>query len=260
MRFAIAMVCGIALSFGTANEARGWSAGAGQDAGTATSTAGMLQHFAGEWSWKFHDNTFVTMTLTFEGDHLAGSMTNGYIRGNAEGEITDAGSEPGTSPVVRAFLTGKVLHVVVKDEKDGSLAEWAMTLRPGADAADVAPADAEGAKMLKPWTALRVRVDEKGNRLAMIGGEVSTPKLVKSVPPKFSERARRHRFKGACVVGIVVGVDGKPEQVTVVHSSGEEDLDRSAVEAVEQYRFKPAMRGGVAVPVQLNVEVNFEVI
>src|SRR5665213_4339129 len=34
-------------------------------------------------------------------------------------------------------------------------------------------------------------------------------------------------------------------------------LDEKAVEAVKQYRFKPAMEGGKPVPVELNIEVNF---
>jgi protein TonB len=36
-------------------------------------------------------------------------------------------------------------------------------------------------------------------------------------------------------------------------------LDEKAVEAVKQYRFKPAMEGGKPVPVELNVEVNFQI-
>jgi protein TonB len=36
-------------------------------------------------------------------------------------------------------------------------------------------------------------------------------------------------------------------------------LDEKAVEAVRQYRFKPAMKDGRPVPVEIYVEVNFQI-
>ena len=36
-------------------------------------------------------------------------------------------------------------------------------------------------------------------------------------------------------------------------------LDEKAMEAVKQYKFKPAMEGGKPVLVELNVEVNFQI-
>jgi protein TonB len=35
-------------------------------------------------------------------------------------------------------------------------------------------------------------------------------------------------------------------------------LDEKAVEAVKQYKFKPAMMQGKPVPVEINIEVNFQ--
>ena len=36
-------------------------------------------------------------------------------------------------------------------------------------------------------------------------------------------------------------------------------LDEKAVEAVRQYKFKPAMENGKPVPVEIYVEVNFQI-
>jgi protein TonB len=36
-------------------------------------------------------------------------------------------------------------------------------------------------------------------------------------------------------------------------------LDEKAIEAVQQYRFKPAMENGKPVLVELNIEVNFQI-
>ena len=49
---------------------------------------------------------------------------------------------------------------------------------------------------------------------------------------------------------------GQPEGVRVLRSLGL-GLDQKAVEAVRQWRFHPAMRGGQPIPVILTVEVNF---
>jgi protein TonB len=36
-------------------------------------------------------------------------------------------------------------------------------------------------------------------------------------------------------------------------------LDEKAVDAVKQYKFKPATQDGKPVPVQVNLEVNFQI-
>jgi protein TonB len=59
-------------------------------------------------------------------------------------------------------------------------------------------------------------------------------------------------------VSLIVGADGKPRNVHVLRGVGM-GLDEKAVEAVQQYKFKPAMQNGKAVAVYLNVEVNFQI-
>ena len=55
-----------------------------------------------------------------------------------------------------------------------------------------------------------------------------------------------------------VGPDGVPSHVHVIRAVGM-GLDQKAVEAVQQYRFKPAMENGKPVTVEMNVEVNFQI-
>ena len=89
-----------------------------------------------------------------------------------------------------------------------------------------------------------------------IGGDVSAPKLVYAPDPEFTEKARRAKYQGACVIAVIIDAQGNPERVQVVRHLGM-GLDKKAVEAVKQYRFKPAMRLGNPVAVQANIEVNF---
>jgi protein TonB len=59
------------------------------------------------------------------------------------------------------------------------------------------------------------------------------------------------------VVSCVVDVKGQPKQVAVSRSLSRA-FDKSAVHAVKQYRFEPAVFEGTVVPVKVNIEVNFK--
>lgn len=97
-----------------------------------------------------------------------------------------------------------------------------------------------------------------GNGVKNIGNGVIGPKIIYQPEPEFSEEARKAKFMGVVTVSIVVDATGKPQNVKVLRGVGM-GLDEKAVEAVRQYRFKPATENGKAVAVYLNVEVNFEI-
>ena len=91
-----------------------------------------------------------------------------------------------------------------------------------------------------------------------IGGGVSAPQLIYSVEPEFSEEARKAKVAGNVLVNLWVDQNGNPSHVHVIRGVGM-GLDEKAVEAVRQYRFKPALENGKPVLVELNVEVNFQI-
>ena len=91
-----------------------------------------------------------------------------------------------------------------------------------------------------------------------IGGGVSAPVLIFSVEPEFSEEARKAKVAGNVLVNLWVDTSGNPSHVHVIRGVGM-GLDEKAVEAVKQYKFKPAMENGKPVLVELNVEVNFQI-
>jgi protein TonB len=94
--------------------------------------------------------------------------------------------------------------------------------------------------------------------LRKVGGGVSSPVVIYQVEPEFSEEARKAKFMGVVTVNLVVDTHGLPQNVHVLRGAGM-GLDDKAVAAVKQYRFKPAMEGGKPVPVELNVEVQFQI-
>lgn len=97
-----------------------------------------------------------------------------------------------------------------------------------------------------------------GGGLMHPGGGVSNPVLVYAPDPEFSDEARRAKYQGVCVVGLIVDAQGNPQRVRVVRPLGM-GLDEKALEAVRQYKFKAAMYQGHPVPVEINIEVNFRI-
>ena len=104
--------------------------------------------------------------------------------------------------------------------------------------------------------------DVGANGVYKIGGDVSAPVLVSAVEPKMSEEVRHAHFKGQVLVKINVDKNGNPTHIHVIRRIGANGigmgLDESAVEAVRQYKFKPAMKNGKPVMVEMNIEVNFQ--
>jgi bla regulator protein blaR1 len=96
-------------------------------------------------------------------------------------------------------------------------------------------------------------------KLPLIGGlskPVSRPKPIYTPDPEYSEIARKYRQEGTCLVGVVVGADGRPDSIWIIRPLGY-GLDQKAVETLRTWRFQPATREGAAVPVMIVVEVSF---
>jgi TonB family protein len=56
----------------------------------------------------------------------------------------------------------------------------------------------------------------------------------------------------------IVGVDGRPSSIRIIRSLDQRNgLDREAVKAMEQWRFKPGLHKGKPAPVQMIVEMHF---
>jgi len=95
-----------------------------------------------------------------------------------------------------------------------------------------------------------------GGGVFRVGGGVSAPSIIHKVDPQYSEEARKARYQGTVVLEAIVQKDGTVQIVRVVRSLGF-GLDEKAIEALRQWKFSPAKQNGVAVPVALNIEVNF---
>ncbi len=98
-----------------------------------------------------------------------------------------------------------------------------------------------------------------GGGLRHVGGTVSAPEVLHQVEPEFSEEARKAKVSGNVQVYLWVDEHGNPTHVRVTRGMGL-GLDEKAVEAVRQYKFKPAMENGRPVTVEMYVDVNFQIL
>jgi protein TonB len=90
------------------------------------------------------------------------------------------------------------------------------------------------------------------------GGGVSLPSVVRQVNPGYTQEAKDQRIEGSVALDCVVRADGRVTDVTVTRSlDSVYGLDRKAIEAMRQWQFKPGMKDGKPVAVQIAVEMNF---
>jgi periplasmic protein TonB len=92
--------------------------------------------------------------------------------------------------------------------------------------------------------------------LMSVGGGVSAPVVIYSVEPEFTEDARQANFQGSVSIKLIVDSEGNPQDVQLVRHLGM-GLDEKAIDAVRQYRFKPAMYQGHPVSVQIVIDIDF---
>ncbi len=81
--------------------------------------------------------------------------------------------------------------------------------------------------------------------------------LASNRPPAYPALALRRREEGRVILRVTVSATGSVLAVSVLRSSGHDSLDAAATDAVRQWRFVPASRGGVAVEGVAEAPVDF---
>jgi TonB family protein len=85
---------------------------------------------------------------------------------------------------------------------------------------------------------------------------VTPPHQTYAPDPKYPEKARRAHDRGHVILQLVVGTDGLPSDIKVDRGLTPE-LEKAAIDAVRKWKFTPANKDGHPVPVQIKVEVSF---
>ena len=104
------------------------------------------------------------------------------------------------------------------------------------------PPAAGGAPQDKQPQTTRVRV-----------GSIQAAKLIKEVPPLYPVVAKQQHIEGTVTLQATIGRDGLPTDLKVL--KGDPLLTASAIDAVKQWKYAPALINGnpIAVPTHINV-------
>jgi TonB family protein len=91
------------------------------------------------------------------------------------------------------------------------------------------------------------------------GGDVKSPKLVHYVEPAFSPSSKEAFVEGTVKISTVVTRAGVATKLRVMSGLNSEE-DKTAVEAVKQWKFQPGTKAGQPVNVHVTVEVTFHLL
>lgn len=98
--------------------------------------------------------------------------------------------------------------------------------------------------------------DQGGVAVFKPKGDVTAPYPTYKPDPPYSEKARMVKYQGTTVLWLVVNAQGDVERANIVKPL-ELGLDQNALRTVRTWKFKPATRNGVGVPVRIMVQVSF---
>jgi TonB family protein len=91
-------------------------------------------------------------------------------------------------------------------------------------------------------------------KIGELGVQAPVPKFTPD--PDYSEEARKAKYQGTVTLYAIIGQDGKPRALRVVHSLGM-GLDEKAMEKVRTWMFEPGKKDGQPVAVAMSIEVDF---
>lgn len=89
------------------------------------------------------------------------------------------------------------------------------------------------------------------------GNGVQLPRAISTPDPEYSVYAQQNRITGSLTLAVAISAGGTVDAVKVARSL-EPSLDRNAADALRQWKFIPATKGGKTVPSQIEVEVGFD--
>lgn len=87
----------------------------------------------------------------------------------------------------------------------------------------------------------------------------SAPRPIAGNPlPEYPVAALRHGESGRVVLQVRIDENGLPIDIDVARRSGSRELDRAAIQAVREWRFKPAIQNGRPVSSVVELPIDFK--
>ncbi len=118
-----------------------------------------------------------------------------------------------------------------------------QTVRPVASPSLIAPRktdQAPGAKAATVTTVVKAR-----------------PRYSENPPPAYPSIARKRGYQGTVILEVFVKANGRVGDLRIIESSSHTLLDRTAIKAVNDWRFEPGRQGSRIIPMWVRVPVVF---
>ncbi len=87
--------------------------------------------------------------------------------------------------------------------------------------------------------------------------DIEVPRCIYRVAPEYPKYDAKLGIQGATQLRCIINRDGHPEDIEVIRSLNSR-CDGAAMEALRQWRFKPATMNGVPVAVIMEITVHFK--
>lgn len=91
------------------------------------------------------------------------------------------------------------------------------------------------------------------------GGNVTPPRVITQVKPKYTEDALIRKVQGTVILEMVVTKGGTPDAIKVIGPLDPGGLDAAAVDAAKQWRFEPGRLAGAPVDVLVTLMLDFRI-
>jgi protein TonB len=92
-----------------------------------------------------------------------------------------------------------------------------------------------------------------------VAAELSGPTALRKVDPKYPPELRDKRVQGEVILYAVIRADGSVDSIQLVRGI-EPTLDANAMQALAQWKFRPAERQGVPVDIETVVRIPFRAV
>jgi TonB family protein len=101
-------------------------------------------------------------------------------------------------------------------------------------------------------------VTAQSTKVYRAGDGITLPAVVYEVKPKYTPEAMKQKIQGSVFMLVVVRESGSVGEVQVTQSlDAEYGLDEEAVKAARQWIFRPGMKDGKAVAVEVTLQMTF---
>ena len=193
----------------------------------------------GRWSGTVETNgsrIAILVTLNQQGQGLSGFVT------------TSVDTSP--SPIEKAEVRGDTVTFEVHDDAN-RIVTFRLALTNGLLSGETSVGDRVSKIELSP-------ASDTGFYPIAGGLLPSPPLLLKQVEPGYTEEARAAKVQGTVVLQVEIDPSGKvaATHIGVIRGLGL-GLDEKAIDAVRQWKFKPATKNGTPVMAKATIEVNF---